>query len=518
MKATILILSIFISFGIEALAHASTEEEVLGLIKKNLGESKLGLFQTIQKAFCSSKRPNEMLKKLSEADIDSYKMEDAGKVRESGYNRYSFMDHFGNQVSANVTPVQITLTDSLSVEVQYVKKVSSQDTVCEFEKATFALQNEALEFDSYGLKNHTIIREPIQDEKSVGECSLPQEDFYFDQVYAAADNQKNVLMAIMDDGFDFNHPALAKRFQDRKDLAKMRLNTPSEVEGHGTEVAGVALKNSHHIQFIPVEAATVKPNGDRSGMYFPHERIQKSALSGARVTNISLGISGKDSSYMKKELGESKDVLFVASAGNDNSNTDIDPHYPSYFSSELDNVVSVAATDQKGKLATFSNFGLQTVDVSAPGEDIETAVPLCMDELTCSEENDGKQDGFKKASGTSVSAPFVSNMAVKVFFINPDLTPSQVKTIIIKTVDQKPWLKGKVKSGGVVNPDRAYQVALETTKTGNNIDAALESVQAHERFMKAMETPLENSQTDKKEGTQLFNDGGRSSLKFRKVE
>ena len=59
------------------------------------------------------------------------------------------------------------------------------------------------------------------------------------------------------------------------------------------------------------------------------------------------------------------DQLFIAAAGNAGSNTDTSPHYPSSY--DLPNIISVAATDQHDELSLMSNYGLESVDLAAPG-------------------------------------------------------------------------------------------------------------------------------------------------------
>jgi subtilisin family serine protease len=66
-------------------------------------------------------------------------------------------------------------------------------------------------------------------------------------------------------------------------------------------------------------------------------------------------------------------ILFVAASGNEGDDNDADPHYPSGY--DLPNVISVAAVDQNGNLANFSNYGQFSVDVAAPGVNILSTIP-----------------------------------------------------------------------------------------------------------------------------------------------
>lgn len=135
-------------------------------------------------------------------------------------------------------------------------------------------------------------------------------------------------------------------------------------------------------------------------------------------------------------------TLFVFAAGNDGSDNDSYPTSPANI--RAPNVVTVAATIEYGKLAPFSNYGKSTVDVAAPGYAIESAVP---------------GDKYLKVSGTSQAAPYVAGVAGKVLETNKSLKSSDIKKIIMETVDRKDYLQDKIVSSGVVNSMRAVRAA-----------------------------------------------------------
>ena len=135
-------------------------------------------------------------------------------------------------------------------------------------------------------------------------------------------------------------------------------------------------------------------------------------------------------------------TLFVFAAGNDGNNNDLLPTAPASIKS--DRVISVAATFNDGRLAPFSNYGAQSVDLAAPGVSIESTVPDAHRLLL---------------SGTSQAAPHVAGTAGAVKSLNPALTPAQIKTILLGTVDIKPELVGKVRSSGILNNLRAQAAA-----------------------------------------------------------
>lgn len=155
----------------------------------------------------------------------------------------------------------------------------------------------------------------------------------------------------------------------------------------------------------------------------------------------------------KKFVGAATNTLFVFAAGNDGANNDQLPVSPANV--EAENKIVVAATLGAEKLATFSNYGMK-VDVAAPGVIIKSAIP-------------GNQ--YLELSGTSMAAPFVTNVAARVKDLNPTLSPAGLKRLLCETVDVKPWLQGKVRTSGIVNPHRAYKAAELSATIG--LDAAI---------------------------------------------
>lgn len=156
-----------------------------------------------------------------------------------------------------------------------------------------------------------------------------------------------------------------------------------------------------------------------------------------------------------KAIAKSPKTLFVFAAGNSAMNNDLYPTSPTNI--VADNVISVAATYKYDFIAPFSNYGEKMVDVAAPGMLINSQIP-------------GNE--YLKVSGTSQAAPFVANVAAKIKDTNKNLTPAEIKKILMGTVDEKGFLVDKVKTKGIVNPQRAVVAAQMSLKM--NIDKAIE--------------------------------------------
>jgi hypothetical protein len=153
----------------------------------------------------------------------------------------------------------------------------------------------------------------------------------------------------------------------------------------------------------------------------------------------------------EKTMKRYSNILFVFSAGNSGLDNDTYHHYPSRI--KVDNAITVAAMNGD-YLATFSNFGQRFVDIGAPGVAILSLVPKVYSE--------NGTDLYSPSSGTSMAAPYVSNLAAQIKNTNLNLNPSQIKKIILETGDMKDHLKSKLSSASIVDNQKALRAALLT--------------------------------------------------------
>lgn len=206
---------------------------------------------------------------------------------------------------------------------------------------------------------------------------------------------------------------------------------------HGTSMATIISKDSDDIAILPIRIVKDKPK-----KYY--DAIQYAFRRGSRVVNCSFGSDYKSEfKALSQAMKDHPDMLFVASAGNESRNTDIEPHYPSSFD-HSNMIVVAAAADMKGELWRDSNYGAVSVDVAALGKDIQSL---------------GPENSNGLSTGTSTAAAQVSRIAAKIEFLNPQLTPEQIIAIIGNSVTKTLNLKDKVRYGGIVNEDRALELA-----------------------------------------------------------
>ncbi len=213
----------------------------------------------------------------------------------------------------------------------------------------------------------------------------------------------NVVLAVIDSGVTYNHPDLAGNIWTNNDEVTGNGidddgngyvddiygwdfidsdGYPVDLNSHGTHVAGTIAAMGNNgvgtagvmwsakimaIRFLGVSGWGNTANAAEAIMY--------AADNGARIINASWGeYDYSNTLYNAIDYARTKDVLFVAAAGNENNDNDIHPFYPASY--DLPNIISVAATDHNDNLASFSNYGKNSVDLGAPGVDIYSSIPV----------------------------------------------------------------------------------------------------------------------------------------------
>jgi subtilisin family serine protease len=313
----------------------------------------------------------------------------------------------------------------------------------------------------------------------------------------------SVKVGIIDTGVDGTHPDLVDRLNnglhmDFSGSSPLSLSIPTDAEGHGTHVAGiigasrdigngtpgvvgacmnvnlVSLKISENGSWFADKAVLAVTYGASHG-------IQVLNYSG-RVRNRSNVVNINDPAFEQALTNYSG--LFVAAAGNknttsDNPNNDVSPQYPSNYSANLSNVISVGATDASDTKASYSFYGATTVSIFAPGGSGGSAVstgilstfPEARWGTTVTGYNQIAQ-GYAVTNGTSMAAPYVTGVAALLLSANPSLTGTQLKSAILNNADTVPALSGLCVTGGRLNAFAAVQsvaIQISTAQQLSNI-------------------------------------------------
>ncbi|MBI5021847.1 MAG: S8 family serine peptidase [Ignavibacteriales bacterium] len=138
------------------------------------------------------------------------------------------------------------------------------------------------------------------------------------------------------------------------------------------------------------------------------------------------------------ERSNQANIVFVAAAGNSTLNTDVTASYPSCYPNA--NVIAVASITSTGTLSSFSNYGLTTVDLGAPGSAIYSTIP-----------SKSGAASYASYSGTSMACPHVTGGVALYAAYHPGSTVAQIKAAVLASVVPTASLSGKCVTGGRLN-------------------------------------------------------------------
>jgi subtilisin family serine protease len=288
--------------------------------------------------------------------------------------------------------------------------------------------------------------------------------------WATTTGSDKVVVAVLDTGVDYTHedlatnmwvrPATMEPYHDSElgtidDVngynAIDSASDPMDDNGHGTHCAGIIGAEGENnigiagvnwkVQIMPLKFMNAGGSGTTKDAIEAINYVINRKKAGVNVRIIS---ASWGSTQRSRALGDvirkayENDILFVAAAGNSSVDNDRRPHYPSSYP----NVISVAALDRHDKLASFSNFGVKSVMIAAPGVDILST---------------WLGNEYEEKSGTSMATPVVSGVAALLLAKNPRMTVDDLRKRLMDSTDPIVALKGKSVTGGRINAAKALE-------------------------------------------------------------
>ena len=287
--------------------------------------------------------------------------------------------------------------------------------------------------------------------------------------HGTSHGQQQIIVAVIDTGVDYTHPDLAANmWVNEGEIPGNGLDddhngyiddvygydfcnndgNPRDDHDHGTHCAGTigAVGNNNqgvagvcwNVKIMAVKFLDSAGSGSTSDAIVS---VEYSTLMGANLSSNSWGGGGYSQGLKDAiDAAGAAGMLFVAAAGNDNTNNDSNPHYPSSY--DCESLIAVMATDRYDNKSSFSNYGPTSVDLGAPGSSILSCKP-------------GNQ--YQYLNGTSMATPHVAGACALLWSMNPAVSNLEIKNILLQTVD--PTLAGLCVSQGRLN---LYNAILET--------------------------------------------------------
>lgn len=231
--------------------------------------------------------------------------------------------------------------------------------------------------------------------------------------------------------------------------------------------------------------------------------IEYAIKMGANIINY----SGGGTEYSKEEfeavkLAEQKGILFVAAAGNEKSNSDKNKFYPADYG--LKNIISVTAIDTGTKILPSSNYGVETVDIAAPGDQMLSCLP---------------NNTYGKMTGTSQATALVSGGAALIMAHKKITDPAEVKKYILSTGDVDTSLINRIRTSRKLNLFKALTIIDQNVTVSGLTESDMTSPKTLSNAANAANGTSATTSDDPNLKPENIGSFGRSLLKaLKKVE
>lgn len=365
------------------------------------------------------------------------------------------------------------------------------DPAVEYAEPNYIIRRQSFDREGSAVAMSEVQAAAASASGTVGSFAQTNAPVHFSDAWSAlSPNADPIIVAVIDTGVDYTHTVFTQTgaiWSNTKEIPDNGIdddnngyvddvrgwnfvdgnNKPMDDDDHGTHVAGIVLGATQDITSANLQPAKVRIMPlkflDSSGAGATSDAIKAiyyAVNNGARVLNNSWGGGGFSNSLLTAiAYAYDHHVAFVAAAGNSTNNNDANPTYPANYS--VPNIISVAATSDYDYLASFSNYGAQTVHMASPGVSIWSTLPT---------------QSYGRLSGTSMAAPFVSGIAALALRESPTMNPYQLRNLIfqsstlVSSLNSKTITKSRLNASTTVLA--AKSAAVDSSQPAYDLNAA----------------------------------------------
>lgn len=301
--------------------------------------------------------------------------------------------------------------------------------------------------------------------------------------YPNSPKEDEVVIAVIDSGVDVSHEAISESIWHNPnetddevdsdgngyiddivgwDFAEDKPLIYDETKiadfNHGTHIAGIIAGQSDEIQGIFPEAKVMPLKAFKDGSAYTSDIIKAINYAenmGASIANCSFGAYEENKAL--KETMENSSMIFVCASGNDSRNIDEFPVYPASY--DLENVISVSATDGSSNLAYFSNYG-ECIDIAVNGLSVKSSTP---------------ENEYGNSSGTSSSAAYITGIVASILADDHSASVITIKERLLEAAVNDVVINDEISNIRAIKIDNSINLFNEDIDNIDNNESVLYS-------------------------------------------
>ncbi|SMF07131.1 S8 family serine peptidase [Pseudobacteriovorax antillogorgiicola] len=331
--------------------------------------------------------------------------------------------------------------------------------------------------------NYILKLDQLPDDEHLGEqwamMDEAQGHIHAADAWLVTQGKREVVLGVIDSGVDYSHEDLVDNIwtnpqeipgngvddddngyvDDLHGISTVKSSgDPMDTHGHGSHVAGIMGARGNNgkgiaginwnVQIVGCSFIGAGGTGTTADAIECIDYMIDLKNKGVNIKAINNSWGGGEHSKALEEAwlrAHDAGIVMVSSAGNDRSNMDATPHYPSSYVTPSH--IAVGSTDNSDELSSFSNYGVTTVPIAAPGGGIYSTV---------------RNNRYSTMSGTSMASPHIAGAIGLMAARNDKLSATELRDILLEAADRIEGLESQIEKGRRLNLAKAIEFADPT--------------------------------------------------------